>query len=256
MTRRLWIALAVGLLACDEDSQWDDWVSWEEITDAGAEITWQGTVYDGPYTGENDVLTGGNFVVEDFSGEVLAEGEEPYTSSPGYWKVKVPPSTDVVLRLSGEGLYSTLWQTRTPARSAYWYSGGLFVYDQEDWSTFFLEVEPDLDTDLDAGTCWVWGSSWDPSEWIGAQVTISSSSTDGKKSIIETTPSLFSLSEEGAMTAADSDDEVTYFFAFDVPAGDVTISIAVPDGRSLSLSYPSCDGEVVSAWWLVLPTAP
>jgi hypothetical protein len=238
------------LTACAEDSALDDLLSWEELAETDDEIKWTGTIYDGPYTGENEVLTGGSVVVEDLFGAPIAEGEEPYASSEGYWQLTVPPSTDVVLRLTGESMYPTLWQVRTPARSAYWYSGGLFAYSKEVWGAFFEEIAGELETELGDDTCWVWGVPYDSSAWAGASVTISS--TDGEE-IHEATPLLYSVSDAGGMTPAIANAEVDYFFAFDLVAGDVSIEVNVDDGRTLSLFYPDCAGEVVSAWWLVLP---
>ncbi len=238
------------LVACDEDSALDDLVSWEELAETSDEVTWTGTIYDGPYTGDNDVLTGGSVVVEDLDGQTLAEGEEPYTTYEGYWRLTVPPSTDVVLRLSGDEMYPTMWQVRTPERSALWYSGGLFAYGQEVWGEFFEGIAGELDTTLSEDLCWVWGVPYDSTDWAGASVTIAS--TAGKETVEATTQS-FSVSEEGVMTPAVANAEVDYFFAFDVAAGDVSIDIEVADGRTLSLIYPDCAGEVVSAWWLVLP---
>jgi hypothetical protein len=242
MPPRLVILPILPLCACGS------WI-YEEPTDA-ATVSWYGTILDGPYTGDNGVLTGGEVLVYDLDQELIAEGSEPSVDdSPGYWKLVVPPSTPVALHLAGEGMMPTVWRGTTPAALGYWYTGALFAYDIELWQPFFEQFEGQSGVaiaPLGSEVCWLWGSPWDPDAWAGADIAITDG--DGESAVVLA----YNLSDEGVLVPA-LNQPVHYFLAFNLAPGDVTLEVSAADGRSVVETWPAWPGEVVSAWYLALP---
>ena len=113
-----------------------------EPVDEDETIRWSGYILDGPSTGGNGYFTGGTVLVEDLTGEDLDEGSEPDPETdPGYWRLDVPPVTDVYLRFAGEGMIPTIFRGTTPESTAYWYSGALWSYLETDWLPFFEQFD-------------------------------------------------------------------------------------------------------------------
>ncbi len=238
---RLVPTLALLLPACGM------WI-YEETTDDGT-VTWYGTVLDGPYTGDNGVLSGGDVLVYDLDEELLAEGTEPYSDTPGYWKLKVPPAESVAIHLAGEDLLPTVWRGTTPTAQAYWYTGALFGYHQESWLPFLEQFDGQGGISLEPlgdEVCWLWGVPWDGDDWAGADITITGG--DGEESVALA----YTLDDEGLLYETDS-EPIDYFFAFNLAPGDVTVSVQAADGRQVEETWPAWPGEIVSAWYLALP---
>ena len=238
---RLSPILALALLGCGA------WV-YEEASNDGT-ITWYGTVLDGPYTGENGVLSGGDVLVYDLVGEQLAEGTEPYDDNPGYWKLKVPPDEPAAIHLAGDGLLPAVWRGSTPSAQAFWYTGALFAYDQESWLPFLEQFDGQGGVSLEPlgdEICWLWGAPWDRDAWAGADIAITGG--DGEGAVVLA----YTLDDDGVLYETSS-EPVDYFFAFNLHPGDVTVSVQATDGRSVEETWPAWPGEVVSAWYLALP---
>ncbi len=237
----------LALLLCFATSACGSWIL-EEPTD-GSEVNWYGTILDGPYTGENGVLSGGEVLVYDLDEELVAEGTEPDADNPGYWKLQVPPSTPVALHLAGQGMLPTVWRGVTPGDLGYWYTGALFAYEQELWLPFFeqfdgqgaVSIQP-----LGDDVCWLWGSPADPDAWAGAAIELLDGA--GQPAMVLA----YHLSDQGELEPATT-RSVQYFLAFNLAPGDVTLSVQAVDGRAFEETWPAWPGEVVSAWFLELP---
>ncbi len=225
-----------ALLLCLAATACGSWII-EEPTD-GADVAWYGTILDGPYTGDNGVLSGGEVLVYDLDEELLAEGTEPDADNPGYWKLRVPASTPVALHLAGEGMLPTVWRGTTPSDLGYWFTGALFAYDAEIWLPFFeqfdgqggVSIEP-----LGDEICWLWGSPSDPDAWAGADISI----VDGVGQAA--TVLAYHLDDDGLLAPA-GDEPVLYFMAFGLAPGEVTLSVTAADGRSFDETWPAWPG--------------
>ncbi len=235
------IALSLSLVGCGT------WI-YEETSSDGT-VSWYGTVLDGPYTGDNGVLSGGDVLVYDLEGELLTEGTEPFDDTPGYWKLKVPPSEPVALHLAGDGMLPTVWRGTTPAAQAYWYSGALFAYDLETWQPFLEQFDGQGGVTLEPlgdEVCWLWGVPWDRDAWAGAEITVTGG--DGEEAVALA----YTLDDDGVLYET-RDLAIDYFFAFNLAPGDVTVTVQAADGRTVTETWPAWPGEIVSAWYLALP---
>lgn len=224
------------------------WI-YEEPSDGG-EVSWYGTILDGPYTGDNGVLTGGDVLAYHLDGELMAEGTEPDPDNPGYWKLKVPSASPVALHLAGEGMLPAVWRGTTPSSLGYWYTGALFTYDEQLWLPFFEQFDGQAGVEimpLGDEVCWLWGAPWDPDAWIGADIGV----IDGAGA--EATGLAWHLNEQDQLALAGPSDPVQYFLAFNLAPGDVSLFVTAADGRSLEETWPAWSGEVISAWYLALP---
>ncbi len=243
MRRLLAVLPVLALCACGA------WII-EEGTEGG-DVAWYGTILDGPYTGDNGVFSGGELLAYDLEQELLAEGTEPDPDNPGYWKLKVPPQTPIALHLAAEGMLPTVWRGSTPGALGYWYTGALFAYDDELWTPFFeqfdgqggVTIEP-----LGDEICWLWGAPLEPEAWAGAEIEI----VDGSGE--PATVLAYAITDDGLLAPAGGADAVTYILAFNLAPGDITVNVQAADGRAFSETWPAWPGEVVSAWYLALPT--
>ncbi len=243
MLRPLAMLPLVTICACGS------WII-EEASEGDGNVNWYGTVLDGPYTGDNGVFTGGELLAYDLAGDYLAEGTEPDPDSPGYWKLKVPADTPVALHLSAEGMLPTVWRGTTPGTMGYWYTGALFAYDAELWQPFFeqfdgqsgVEIQP-----LSDQSCWLWGAPLDPEAWVGADIQI----VDGEGE--PATVLAYHLNDDGLLEQTRT-QSITYFLAFNLAPGDITLSVQATDGRAFDETWPAWGGEVVTAWYVALPS--
>ena len=240
------LAICTGifwLVGCDSYQGW-----WGDSEESDT-VRWSGTILDGPYTGENDVLTEGTVTVEGLDGELLDEGSEPWSDYPGWWRVDVPPDTPVYFRLAAEGMHPALWSTTTPGGAAYWYTGSLFAYEQETWGGWFQELADAEGVELGSldERCWLWGAPLSPDDWVGASLQL----TDGDGQEV----SLYSyrIDDDGLMSRSLVMNSIDYFFAFDLAPGDITLQVEASDGRLVVMDFPAQAGEVISAWYLALP---
>jgi hypothetical protein len=242
MLRTLAILALVPLAGCGS------WIL-EEPAVQGGLVSWYGSILDGPYTGDNQVLSGGEVLAYDLDGELLAEGTEPEVDSPGYWRLRVPASTPVAIHLAAEGMLPAVWRGSTPAAMGYWYTGALFAYDQLLWLPFFEQFEGQQGVSiqpLDDGVCWLWGAPAEPEAWASAEIEI----LDGEGEAA--TVLAYQLNEDGVLEPSTA-QAVTYFLAFNLAPGDITVQVEAADGRGFDETWPCWPGEVVSAWFLELP---
>jgi hypothetical protein len=243
MPRALTIVALLPLCSCGS------WILEEPAVEGGM-VSWYGSILDGPYTGDNGVLSGGEVLAYDLDGELLAQGTEPEADSPGYWKLRVPATTPVAIHLAAEGMLPAVWRGTTPGAMGYWYTGALFAFGEEIWLPFFeqfegqggVSIEP-----LDHGVCWLWGAPAEPEAWAAADIEI----LDGEGQPV--TVLAYQLNDEGALEPSTT-HAVTYFLAFNLAPGDITVSVQAADGRGFDETWPCWPGEVVSAWFLELPT--
>ncbi len=223
------------------------WI-FDDDSEAASSVNWYGSIIDGPYTGENGVLSGGDVLVDDLDGERLAEGTEPYSDTPGYWKLQVPPGEPVAIHLAGEEQLPAVWRGTTPTSTGYWYTGALFSYHEETWLPFFEDLEGQQGVSIEPlgeDSCWLWGAPYDPDAWAGAEIELLDG--EGEPAVVLA----YTLTEDDLLVLT-SDEPVYYFFAFNMAPGDVTLSVQAADGRSLEETWPAWGGEVVSAWYVAL----
>lgn len=222
-------------------------------TEDDGTIRWSGYILDGPYTGENGTLTGGAVTVDDTLGNTVAEGTEPYPEDdPGYWRLDVPPDTEVFVRLSADGMMPALFRGTTPSVASYWFTGALWAYLEEEWLDFFLQFDGQSGVSIEPlseDVVWVFGGPYDAEDWVDARVTV----VDGVGK--QPTVLHWTVDDEGYLVEAGPGDTVEYFLAFNVTPGIVALDVVAGDGRTMQVDYAARGGEVVSAWYLVMPEA-
>jgi len=212
-------------------------------------VAWYGWVLDGPPTDESDVMTGGVFTAEDATGALLDEGSEPEAENPGWWKLSVPPQSDVVLRLSAEGMIPSVYRATTPSDTGYWLTGALFAYDEAVWLPFFEQFDGQGDVaiqPLGDDVCWLFGAPWDPAGWGKANLHV----VDGAGQ--EATVLAWTSTSDGLIEAGPG-DPVDFFLAFNLAPGLVSIKGSFPGPRDIQVDWPARGGEIVTAWFLALP---
>ncbi len=218
------------------------------------EIYWYGYILDGPYTGEDyGLFSDGSVEILDMGGQTVGWADQPYDSYEGYWRMEVPASTDLAIHLSADGFLPSLWRTRSPAMTAYWYTGALFAYSEDTWLSFFEDFESvtgQVVEPLSDEICWMWGAPDSPGDWAGATVEL----WDGDG--VQADVFLYTLTDDGYLEQLSDSlaGQVDYFFAFNLAPGDIVLSVVAQDGRSFSVTYPAWGGEVLNAWYLALPT--
>jgi hypothetical protein len=215
-------------------------------------VSWAGYVLDGPYNGENDVLTGGDFEVDGLESDFVAQGtEKDPEGSPGYWSVRVPPDTPVALRISADGMLPTLWEAVTPEHEGLWSTGALFAFRETTWLPIFQQYDGIFRLtvgDLDAEHSWLFGLPLSPDDWVDAEISVvDGAGVDGR---------VVALADdgEGALMIANG-RPVVEFLAFNLAPGSIEIHVVAADGRTLDLVFPARGGEILTPWFLALPEA-
>lgn len=254
---RLPLALAPLLAGCEVLLPYLE----EQRTEASY-VYWTGTVLDGPYADDAGVFSGGAITLTDLGGQGLlnAQGEpldEPYEveGSEGSWVLTVPTSTEVLLRLSGDGFVNTVWAAETPSGRAYWFTGALFARRAEDVSETLSElagggVLGGGPADLSEGErVHLWAEPLYPERWVGASYAVVDAEGLG-----EVLP--FTVDDDGTVRAAGAEDPVDLILAVDLAPGDITFEAATPDGSHVLLAWPAQGGDLLNASFLELSGDP
>lgn len=211
-------------------------------------ITWSGYLLDGPFE-ESEPLGGSEILAFDLQDQAIASAIEPEPAQePGWYELRVPANTDLGLHISAPETIPSLWRTPSPGRDAWWLTGALFAYRSDDWMPLFeeLQLPGARRAELDSEHCWLFGLPMEPEAWSGADIVVIHG--DDQHANVRS----FASNQDGILTPSGA-GPVEEFFAFNLTAGDIYLSVAFPDGSSIQALYPSCSGELISAWYLSLP---
>lgn len=202
------------------------------IQPAEEEVTYGGYVYASPDT-EGELLEVGKLEYT-LPGPVLKPAEQPYPDDyPGYWWALLPASSPFELRITGEGLYPTLWAGQVPASDASWFSGTLFGGQKEWIDDLFAQVAPDAGK-LSEGAIHLWGIPYDPEAWRCEQVRV------------QAAPVLcFALDPETGTLLPVEQGSFDWFFAVDLEEGEVEVD----SGIGGTYRYTALPGDLVMALW-------
>jgi hypothetical protein len=232
----------------------------EQRTDPSL-VYWTGRIYDGPDAQTAGPFTGGTLTLTDRDGApLLDEGgdpvDDPYEvqGNAGSWVLTVPVDIDVMLRLSGDGYATTVWQGHTPSYRGYWFNGALYARQTADLDAIVTALQDAalLDTappDLAEGQrVDLWAEPDDRDAWVG--VTTALIDAEGRKDVL-----VLTVDDDGTVRAAGAEDPVDYLFAFDLAPGDVTLEAATATQHVL-VSWPAEGGDLLNASFLALSEAP
>jgi hypothetical protein len=209
----------------------------EEVREDPTEVYYGGSVLQGAPTGENSLLEIGSLTFWDEDGELMAEGEQPYTSSPGYWRALLPVNTPYGLRIESDESYPALWRATTPSQTGLWFTGALFSWPHAQIDPFFEALGESLDIEIaDLKTedvVHLWGQVSNPedaelSDWLVRDA-------NGKRPTIYA----FEIAEDGVLIQTEQ-APIHYFFAFNLSPGDIEVA---------GVNYAAQAGDLISAWW-------
>lgn len=214
----------------------------EEVREETTEVAYGGWIAEGPMGADTPMLVDGTVNFWGLDGQLLAEAEQPFADSPGYWRVVLPPSTPFNLRIEADDSYPAVWRGYSPNESGIWLSGALFSWPHSAVDPFFealaesLEIEiSDLKTEE---VVHLWGQvlnreDADPSDWPIRD-------GEGKRVDAHT----FRQQDDGSLVLVE-EAPIDYVFAFDLAPG--TIEVA-------GVEYESQAGDLLAPWWFeVLP---
>lgn len=218
--------------------------------DPDAQISWGGTVIEDPYLGlETAAFLGGGVEAVDLDDATFSVGTES-ESTPGYYIVEVPPSTEVALRVTGPGQTPVVWRSLSPSGTGIWLTGALFTRDaatlDATLQTFPL-ASGEAPTALSLGeTCAVWAMPLDPDAMAGAIWEV----FDGQGEAGDMAALAFD-DETGALIDA-GDGPVDLLLGLELAPGDVTLAVEAADGRTASITWPARAGDLLSGHFLAL----
>ena len=234
----------------------------EEVREDPTTVRWGGYVY--AYLAENEEavflseltaespITAPAVELVDLTDASIQEGSQPYDSSPGYWLFEeVPIGEEVAIRVSGEGLTSTVWRGVVPGGTATWLNGVLYAYETSIYDDFFATIDgfqgvtfPSL---VDSEDALLWGEPLYPDDWAGAEISV----TDGEGAAAAVLTMAYD--DSGALVAA-ADGPVDLFLAPSLAPGTITLRVVSSDGSAIETDYPARAGDLLSAVFYALPT--
>ena len=233
----------------------------EEVRVDPSEVTWGGYVYAYLSDAEDAAfltdltadypITDPVVELVDLDDSLLIEGTQPFTDSPGYWRFEsAPVGEEIAIRLSGEGMTSTVWRGQVPGGTATWLTGALYAYESVIYDDYFATLDgfgglsfPSL---TDSDSAMLWGEPMSPEDWAGATITV----TDGSGA--EAPVLALAYDESGALTEAGS-GAVDLFLAPNLTPGTVTLSVQAVSGATAETTYPARAGDLLSAVFYALP---
>jgi hypothetical protein len=209
----------------------------EEVREEPTEVYYGGNVVQGAPNGENDLLESGLLAFWDLQGDLLAEAEQPYAASPGYWRAQLPISEPFLLRIEAEDSYPALWRFLSPAQTGLWFTGALFSWPHAQVDPFFEALGETLDVEIaDLKTKEVvhlWGQVQNPEDASLGDWLVRDG--EGKRPIVYA----FEITEDGTLVETEQ-APIHYFFAFNLSPGDIEVA---------GVNYAAQPGDLISAWW-------
>ena len=229
--------LLLSLIGCDLVQPY-----LEEVREETTEVSYGGWISEGPMGSNTPMFSEGSVLFHSESDELLAEGQQPFADSPGYWRVTLPPATPFHLRIEAEGSYPAVWKGRSPNESGIWLSGALFSWPHEVVDPFFEALEESLDITIgdlkSEEVVHLWGQVLNRDDADSSDWPI----RDGEGKRVE--PYTFRQLEDGSLVL-EEEAPIDYVFAFDLAPG--TIEVA-------GVEYKTQAGDLLAPWWFeVLP---
>ncbi len=224
---------------------------YEERAALSEEVLYAGTVSQGPVAEDVLLVEEGSLSFADPStGGLLAEGSQPYASELGFWEVVLPRRAEFQLRIESPDAYPTVWRGRAPNRRGWWYTGALFSWPHAVWDSFAEELEaqgmgpfPDLN---DGERAALWGAPVDKNLQV---IPLG----PGRVSVVDGDGLLAEVLLVGAAEVPEGESVPTFFLAFDLAPGDITVLVSGESGEVVETHYTAQGGDVISAWWFEVP---
>jgi len=215
------------------------------------EVLYTGSVTQGPPGGEVTYFEEGTLVfVDPASGDLLVDGVQPYSANPGIWQATLPSRVDYELRIEGPDSYPAVWRGRSPRRIGWWYTGAIFSWPVEVWDAVVADLEAQGSGpfgDLSEGDrVHLWGSP------VDSDLNVLPLGPD-RVSIVDGEGNLAEVLLVAAAEVPDGEPVPTFFLAFDLAPGDITVTVSGESGEVVETVYRTVGGEIVSAWWFEVP---
>ena len=183
-------------------------------------------------------------------GELIAEGTVPAGRPDSFLQIPLEDqwlNQPVSLRISGTNNSSIIWNGTTPKTSAMWLPGALFSIDETYLNTFFSSFAESTDVEI-IDAVHLWGEPYSPEEWVNTTITLFDDD-------LQTYP-VFSFSQlETGLISTNTDNKVDWFFAWNLPATHLTLSVIDQFGQETLVHYHPNEGDILSALFMTLPTA-
>lgn len=204
-------------------------------------VTWSGWVFADGETSEEARFAAGHvtFWPAPFAESEPVAAEQPYEDYAGYWSVALPPTTPVLVRITGEATRPTIWAGDSPTADGNWFAGALFAVSDPWVEAHFERLGLDGDAwlaHLAAGEVLVIG--YPANAEVGCE-DLRVELVDGTAA----TTSCWLQSDDGEVAPVVS-GELTWFAAH-LPAGELRVAFG-----GAAEEYVAEPGDVVMAWYL------
>jgi len=209
----------------------------EEVREDPVEVLYGGSVLQGAPTGDNEVMSEGTVRFFSLDGSLLAEAEQPYSTSPGFWRALLPVDYPYTLRIKAEDSYPAVWRATTPSQTGVWFTGAVFSWPHDQVDPFFEVLAENIGTEIaDLKTedvVHVWGQTTNPEAATLADWPV----RDG----VGKRPDVYGyeILEDGSMQRTEQ-APMHYVFAFNLAPGDIEVA---------GVTYSAEAGDLITAWW-------
>ncbi len=234
-------------------------------------MIWQGYIFNdipGSETAvfSSAVMADASVVLTETDGTPIHSGTES-DSSPGLWQIEIEPDKEVGLRLSGLAIHPTVWRVHTPPTTSFWFNGSLFGVGVANLDQVLnlveqLKGEAIPWRDAPEGVL-IYGqpiiqTAADLGAWTGASITaLDSNYHEGQVALLtvtETGTAALASDFDAVLGPNDAVGPVQVIVAWDLEPGPIRLIIDASDGRSMVMDWVGEDGDVLSAFQLVLPS--
>ena len=224
---------------------------YEEQVAPSKDVLYAGTVSQGPVAEGVPLVEEGSLTFTDpATGDFLAEGTQPYRSDPGFWEAALPRKAEFQLRIESPEAYPTVWRGRAPPQQGWWYTGAIFSWPHSVWDSFSDALEaqgmgpfPDLQAEERVA---LWGAPVDENLEVMPL-------GPGRVSVVDGAGQLAEILLVGAEEVPEGELVPTFFLAFDLAPGDITVLVSGESGDMVETHYTAQGGDVISAWWFEVP---
>ena len=209
---------------------------------------WEGYVYTQTETGL-EALPNAFTELYDIEGTLLTTGIVPNGRPSNFNQLILEDGwadQPCTLRVGGDESQTIQWAGRIPTGAATWIPGAVFGIEPSFLNAFFNSFAEPAGVILEDAVH-LWGEPLYPTEWIGAEFLLID--IDGTEYPIYPYSQL-----DTGLISSNTTEKIDWFFAWNLPAKPLILTVSMPDGRSIETTYHPKQGDILSALYYTLPS--
>lgn len=211
-------------------------------------LNWNGYLYLENADGF-DPLPNGTMTLYDRNGAFLMDSTQPYSGTAHYHNFALTEDLlglEISLFIQSPNTYPIVWNGTIPNASSSWLSGALFAPEEIFIQEYFANFDVNDNIQWNDTAVQLWGQPLIPEDWKDIAISV----IDGNGETVE----VYSFAQVDNFITNDTSSGIQWFFAWNISPGNIEVTITnLSTNDSVSTTYPTEGGEIISALFYALP---